>query len=408
MPTAPRLLALAAALAATAALGTTIAEAAPLTTTAGLPAGTVASAGNAAPAPPLASIARPRAGATVSGTIRPGLRLRGLTAIRRLELLVNGKLVDRWFPRRSKAPRWRTSKVADGVHVVTIRTVTARGVRSSSVKVTVANGTSRSRTAPGRPKAGTPTTPATQTPAAPVVAPPPSSNGLDIPGVILRTGDYNTGDISQWSGHQNLRSYSLTTVRSPVREGAYAARFEVRNGDDPLCAAGWGCFGDRAEVQMYTGETEGQERWYSWSTMIAADFPRYSTWQVISQWHANADGSPPIGFFAVNDDLVLQFHRYSSPGNAIDIVTPWKGSLRRGQWQDIRLHVKWSGSDSVGFVELWINGQPQTFDNGQTRRYIRTMYPGVGNYFKQGLYRQGGLASTGVVYHDGFRMSRPA
>ena len=405
MPRAPRSLALAAALVATAALGATMVEAAPPASTAGAPPATVASSPAAAPAHPLARIARPRAGATVSGTIRPGLRLHGLSAIRRLELRVDGKLVDRWFPRRSRAPRWRTSQVSNGAHVLTIRTVTARGSRSSSVRVTVANGTSRSRTAPARPKAATP---APATPAAPVAAPPPSSNGLDIPGVVLRSGDYNTGDLSQWSGHQSLRSYSLTTVRSPVREGAFAARFEVRNGDDPLCAAGWGCYGDRAEVQMGTGETEGQERWYSWSTMIAADFPRYSTWQVISQWHSNADGSPPIGFFAVNDDLVLKFHRYSSPGSAIDIVTPWKGSLRRGQWQDIRLHVKWSGSDSLGFVELWINGQPQAFDNGQTRRHIRNMYPGIGNYFKQGLYRQGGLASTGVVYHDGFRMSRPA
>jgi hypothetical protein len=284
-----------------------------------------------------------------------------------------------------------------------VRAVSASGSRTSSVTVNVRNGTSRSRTAPR-----TPAAPAPAPGQAPAPAPPPSSSGLDIPGVILRTGDFNTGDLSQWSGNQKLRSYSLTTVRSPAREGAYAARFEVRNGDDPLCAAGWGCFGDRAEVQMNTGETEGQERWYSWSTMIGADFPRYSTWQVVSQWHADADGSPPIGFFAVNDDLVLKLHRFSSPGNPIDIRDVWRGPLRRGEWQDIRLHVKWSGSDSVGFVELWIDGVQQTFDNGQTRRYIRTMYPGVGNYFKQGLYRQGGLSSTGVVYHDGFRMSRPA
>ena len=226
--------------------------------------------------------------------------------------------------------------------------------------------------------------------------------------MILRSGDFNTGDLSQWSGHQNLRSYSLTTVSSPAREGAYAARFEVRRGDDPLCAAGWGCYGDRSEVQMSTGEAEGQERWYSWSTMIGADFPRTTAWQVVSQWHANAEGSPPIGFYAENDDLVLRFHRHSGPGQLINIVNAWRGSLRRGSWQDIRLHVKWSASDSVGFVELWINGVAQSFDTGGTRRYIRNLYPGgYGNYFKQGLYRQAGVAQAGVVLHDGFRMSRP-
>ena len=398
-------IAIAAALVATAAFGTSVAEAAPAPATAASPAFAPSSLGAAhTQRAPLAVIARPRAGTTVSGTLRPGLRIRRLAGITRLELLVDGTIVDRWFPRRAKAPRWRTSRVANGTHTLTVRTVTGRRVRSSSVTVTVRNGTSRSGARPGAPGATSPAPAATP----PVAAPPPSANGLDIPGVIMRTGDYDTGDLSQWSGHQNLRPYSLTMVKSPVRQGAYAARFEVRSGDDPLCAAGWGCFGDRSEVQMSTGESEGQERWYSWSTMVAADFPRYSTWQVISQWHADADGSPPIAFFAVNDDLVLQMHRYSSPGNPIDIVNVWKGSLRRGQWQDIRMHVKWSGSDSVGFVELWINGVQQTFDNGQTRRYIRNMYPGVSNYFKQGLYRQGGLSQTGVVYHDGFRMSRPS
>jgi len=404
MPTARRPLALAAVLAAAAALGATAAQAASAPSTATAAASAAAADGSPVP---VARIVRPRAGARVSGTIRPGLRIRKLAGVRRLELRVDGRLVDSWSPHAGRAPRWRTSAVADGRHVMEIRTVSALGVRRTRLIVQVANGTTRSRAKRiGSPPARS--LPAPQAPATPPLpAPPPSGGGLDLPGVIMRTGDYNTGDLSQWSGHQNLRDYSLTMVRSPLREGAYAARFEVRNGDDPLCAAGWGCYGDRSEVQMSTGETEGQERWYSWSTMVAPDFPRYPNWQVISQWHSNANGSPPIGFYAVNDDLLLQFHRYSSPGNAIDIVTPWKGSLRRGQWQDIRLHVKWSGSDSVGFVELWINGQPQTFDNGQTRRYIRNMYPGIANYFKQGYYRQGGLSSTGVVYHDGFRMSRP-
>jgi hypothetical protein len=139
--------------------------------------------------------------------------------------------------------------------------------------------------------------------------------------------------------------------------------------------------------------------------MFAPDFPSYSTWQVVSQWHANADGSPPVGFFAQGESLVLKVHRHSGPGSIIEIVDVWSGPLRRGQWQDIKLHIKWSGSDADGFIELWIDGVPQRLDNGSTRRSIRTLYPGVGAYLKQGLYRESGLGDTGVVYHDGFRMS---
>ena len=236
------------------------------------------------------------------------------------------------------------------------------------------------------------------TPPPPVATPVNRAQDV-LPGTELLRADYETGDLSQWGAFQRVAADRIQVVASPVRQGKYAARFEVRNGDNPIG------YGDRAEVQRGTGESEGEQRWYAWSTMLASDFPRTNAWQVISQWHANADGSPPLAFFAEGDSIVLQAHRFSGPGAEIDIKDIWTGPMRRGQWQDIQLHVKWSGSDSVGFVELWIDGVQQRFDDGTTKRFIRTLTPGVGAYFKQGLYRQSGIAGTGVVYHDGFRMS---
>ncbi len=46
---------------------------------------------------------------------------------------------------------------------------------------------------------------------------------------------------------------------------------------------------------------------------------------------------------------------------------------QRGQWQDVVAHVKFSKSSSVGFVELWVNGQPVTLSNGSTRQYMNTI-----------------------------------
>jgi hypothetical protein len=87
--------------------------------------------------------------------------------------------------------------------------------------------------------------------------------------------------------------------------------------------------------------------------------------------------------------------------------TPWSGPVVRGVWNDIKLHVKWSASDDVGFIEFWLNGAPQKFAAapcpGQTRCMERTLMPGGGGvYFKQGYYRDPAIAATGVVYHDGF------
>jgi hypothetical protein len=217
--------------------------------------------------------------------------------------------------------------------------------------------------------------------------------------------DFETGNLSQWDSVQTVASDRIRTVTSPVRQGGFAGRFEVRPGDDPFCQNGGGCFGDRAEVSLDTNEREGDERWYSWSTMVGTDVPSTSAFQVVSQWHSRADGRPPLAFFAQNDSLVLWIHPHRGPNDQIAFVKAWSGPLRRGEWQDIVMHIKWSGSDSIGFVELWVNGVRQTFDNGQQRRNIRTMYPGISNYFKQGYYRESGISATGVVYHDGFKMS---
>jgi hypothetical protein len=234
---------------------------------------------------------------------------------------------------------------------------------------------------------------------APAAAGAATQSDLSIPGRVLSVGDFESGGLSPWAVSARARPSSIRLVTSPVRQGRFAARVEVHRGDNPIG------FGDRAQINMSTGEREGQVRWYSWSTRVASNFPRYDAWQVLAQWHANADGSPPIGFFVEGDDLALQVHRTASPGHVLSVVDIWRGPLLRGRWRDIRMHVRWSGSDRRGWVELWIDGVRQRFDDGSTRRYIRTMFPGIGNYFTMGLYRQSGLARTGVVYHDAFRMS---
>ena len=224
-------------------------------------------------------------------------------------------------------------------------------------------------------------------------------SALQVPGKVLAVGDFETGGLTQWSVAARKRATSIAVVRTPVRQGLYAARFEVRRGDNPIG------FGDRAQIQIGTNETEGQVRWYSWSTRLAKTFPRYGNWQVLAQWHAKAAGSPPVGFFAENDDLVLQIHRTGRPGQVLSTEDIWRGPLLRGQWRDIKMHVRWSGSDARGWIELWIDGARQRFDDGSVRRRIRTMYPGVSNYFAMGYYRQSGLSQPGVVYHDAFRMT---
>ncbi len=243
-----------------------------------------------------------------------------------------------------------------------------------------------------------------------------SPDGLDLPGNVLFTGDYETGDTSQWAGCQRSGSWSAAVQTGNVRQGRYAARYEVRDGDNPIG------YGERAECQVNTRESEGQERFYSWSTYFDADFPVANSidgWAVFTQWHSTVDGSPPMGFYLENGKMVLKMHRRSSASSFIGNVSPWGMDFasNRGRWIDFKVRVKWSGSDSVGFVELWVDGVRQKMNwpnGGNAAAYgglnsetvnVRTLVPGYNNYAKQGYYRAVGLSDTAVIYFDGFRMT---
>ncbi len=207
---------------------------------------------------------------------------------------------------------------------------------------------------------------------------------------VVWRGDFETGDHTQWDRTQMVSSDRLAVVSSPVRQGRHALKATVRQGDDPINSSG-----NRNELVKMTREAVGSEYYYRWSTMFAPDFPSARTWQLFAQWHhEGCCGSPPVEFYVYGEEVRLNVG--GDPG-----VIVWKAPLVRGQWQDFIFHVKWSPDARVGFVELYHNGQLVL-----PKRNIATMYSGMLNYLKVGLYRSDTVTRTGIVYHDGWTMAR--
>jgi polysaccharide lyase-like protein len=206
------------------------------------------------------------------------------------------------------------------------------------------------------------------------------------------------------SGANYQPAYPASIVADPQK--GYAARFEVRSGDVPSFGGG-----ERAEVQAsesQTGGTEGQARWYQFSTRFDPSFPqnhRDLGWGVTNQWHADTSaGAPPLGWYVdrQNGFWSLVANRQSSPGAYLPTASICNVPLGTG-WHDVKMQVNWSVSDSTGWVRLWLNGVRQTFANGADTYYVRTLIPGSTTvYYKEGYYRQA-MRPTGIVYHAGFR-----
>lgn len=204
---------------------------------------------------------------------------------------------------------------------------------------------------------------------------------------VVWRGDFETGDISQWSKAQQVGPDRIQVSDAVVRQGKQAARFTVQQGDNPINASG-----NRAELVWTEPEHEGNERFYAWSTLWPLDYPSAPTWQLFTQWHHEGNsGSPPLELFVNGETINLRVE-----GERV----VWQAPLERGKWHDFVLHVYWSSNPQTGFVELYYDGERVL-----EKTPAATMYPGQVNYLKQGLYRNASIQPLGVLYHDGMTVA---
>ena len=207
-------------------------------------------------------------------------------------------------------------------------------------------------------------------------------------------GDYETGDFSQWDcGVQEKVAGRASIVTSPVRQGKYAARYEVRPGDTNVAGSG---NGERTEALSCRSPQDGEEQWWGWSTMFASDFSASkSTWNSFTQWHNSGTSGGTLGFVVVGKEL--RFQSFGGNPSSPAFRSCKIADRTNGKWYDFVFHVKWSSSANVGFAEVWVNGTKVV-----ELMNTPTLYTGQGVYPKQGYYRQG-QPNVGVIYYDGMR-----
>jgi hypothetical protein len=220
---------------------------------------------------------------------------------------------------------------------------------------------------------------------------------------IVKRLDYESGSLGQWSYVQAMAG-RISVVKSPHRQGQYAARFVVKPGDRPV-----GGTGERAELKAVTNEHAGVRSWWRWSTFFPRDLnPVRGTWNVYTQWHQTNDACPPPLQFTIDAMrrparmyMKVRGGRLNSGNCKSTSERNFRiGTLHRGRWYGFVLHVKWSPYKSRGFVRVWVNG------SRKVSRHIATLYRGQGVYVKQGFYR-GPSSKTSHIYHDGLQRFHP-
>lgn len=201
--------------------------------------------------------------------------------------------------------------------------------------------------------------------------------------------NFASGTFAGWSLKRLLHDYSARLVRDVVHKSPYAARVELRRGDN--VSEGW-----RAELTDHYNAPIGRDLWYGFSSYIPKDYPvGEDNICVLAQWHDEAEpgqdsGKPMLAhrynngrFFVTHDgEGIHQMLLYSEAGFA------------QGQWHDFVYHVLWSAGPQ-GYIDGWIDGRQVVSFRGST------MYPGQtrGPYFKFGVYCAEDVRVPHVAYH---------
>ncbi len=215
-------------------------------------------------------------------------------------------------------------------------------------------------------------------------------------------GDFENGSFSQWNyGVQTKHSSRATIVTSvaggPVRQGRYAARYEVQPGDNNVSGSG---MGERTEALISgqpTGAGEGVEQFWAWSTYFPEDFDSPAgAWNVFTQFHHDGTTGQSNIHFELKDKTTIGLRVMGGSVTAPVRRDFTLANLQRGKWYDFVFRVKWSSSGS-GFVEAWVDGS-RVLPLVSTP----TLYSGQNVYLKQGYYRAA-YDKTTVIYHDGMR-----
>ena len=240
---------------------------------------------------------------------------------------------------------------------------------------------------------------------------------------------------SQWNGKQedppDSRS-TLTTVDTPTTSGSVtppstkAIKSTIIKGTD---VSNENHSGPRAEVVFSDSSrhfhlfSEGDSVWYHWYTLFPNSYQIDPGWQVWTQWHQGAKTgpeltpadchdltiscTPTVEFSASGSILSLRVLGHVYNHNPVkcsdtDCGYKWKADLQSkiGHWFDILLHVKWSKDPTVGFMEMYVDGN-KVLD--KSNHFSTLDIDKNGNpipvYLKQGLYRANKIGVDETIYH---------
>jgi Polysaccharide lyase len=211
--------------------------------------------------------------------------------------------------------------------------------------------------------------------------------------------------IPPWSRLDRAAPDRITTSSTHTRKGTHSAKLTVLDSDNPN---GWGTRADLTAGNMFC---EGDDYYVGYSLLLPSNFLGQLSsdgWLMVAEDGYSGHSRPPFAYYFIGRPSGGKFELLATPdghisGNPILSVDP-----TYGKWMDIVTYYKFSADSSVGFIEVWINGEQQTFTTGQERYRQNTLEPGspVCGQVMHNSYRSAGMADSVTIYQDEIKVGQ--
>jgi Polysaccharide lyase len=207
--------------------------------------------------------------------------------------------------------------------------------------------------------------------------------GAPASAAVVWTGDFETGDLSQFNyvlnGDVDGNTYA-SAVQDLVLQGAFAARIELHND------AVWPNGLRRVELQHLPDAArtaEGATTCFAWSFHLPEALPE-DPGHTLGYWESQNSYQQMMAFNTNGQSIrfITQQPSYTEHWGAEDVLTP-------GVWHRIAMCVLWSEDPGVGQVDVWYDGEQVV-----TAAAAKTLADGNPHFAQIGLLR-------GDVDYDG-------
>ncbi len=170
---------------------------------------------------------------------------------------------------------------------------------------------------------------------------------------VVWTGDFETGDLSQWS--YLLNPEHISVIGDPTVEGAFAGRIQLTND------AVWPNGLKRVELNHapVAGRTgEGATTCFGWSFYLPEALPADPAAE-IGYWESDQSYQQMMAFDVAAERITFSTRQ---PSN----VVHWDedGRVTPGVWHRIAMCILWSQDPEIGAVDVWFDGEQVVTEAG--------------------------------------------